>query len=140
MKAKFVVGFVVIGAAIIWLAATGFEGAKSYYKTVDEMYAMGDEAHKYRLKVAGEVVEGTIHKTAGQVDFVMWQKGQTLKVSYTGSNPVPDTFVDHAQVVVEGRLRNDGCFQADGLQAKCASKYQAANTTQAAAPSQPQTR
>ena len=128
-KAKFVVGVVVFAAAVIWLAATGFEGAKAYYKTVDELYAMGDDAYRYRLKVAGEVVPGSIRKTDANVSFAIAQKDKTLRVSYVGRNPIPDTFVDRAQVVVEGRYLREGSFEADALQAKCASKYEAQNKT-----------
>lgn len=143
MKPKFVAGIVVIAGAIVWLAATGFEGAKAYYKTVDELYAMGNDAHRYRLKVAGEVVPGSIKRSEGQVDFVIAQKGKSLRVCYTGSGPLPDTFVEHAQVVVEGRYMEQGDFQADALQAKCASKYEAQNqaptTGQQPAPPPPPT-
>ncbi len=135
MKVKFIVGFVIIAAAIVWLAATGFKGAKSYYKTVDELSAMGEDAHTYRLKVAGEIVPGSIRRSAGRVDFVITQRGKTLKVSYIGNSPLPDTVVDKAQIVIEGKYRREGDFQADALQAKCASKYQAVNRNPTARPS-----
>lgn len=136
-KAKFIAGVAIIAGAIIWLAATGFEGAQAYYKTVDELYQMGDDAYKYRLKVAGQVVEGSIARRQGRVDFVISQKGKDLKVCYSGDNPLPDTFKDHAQVVVEGRYRREGDFQAEALQAKCASKYEAMDKGEPPAPAAP---
>ena len=42
------------------------------------------------------------------------------------SDPLPDTFVDNSQALVEGRLAPNGTFVADKVQAKCASKYEAA--------------
>ncbi len=36
-----------------------------------------------------------------------------------------DTFKDGAQALVEGRLTPDGRFNAEQVQAKCASKYEA---------------
>jgi cytochrome c-type biogenesis protein CcmE len=39
---------------------------------------------------------------------------------------LPDTFVDKSQALVEGSLENDGSFVAEHVQAKCASKYEAA--------------
>ncbi len=47
-----------------------------------------------------------------------------IPVEYHGV--VPDTFVDGADVVVEGGLRQDGTFVASNLLAKCPSKYEAA--------------
>jgi cytochrome c-type biogenesis protein CcmE len=39
---------------------------------------------------------------------------------------LPDTFVDNSQALVEGRPAPDGRFVAEHVQAKCASKYEAA--------------
>jgi cytochrome c-type biogenesis protein CcmE len=54
-----------------------------------------------------------------------------LPVSYKGSVPPPDTFKDHAQALVLGRLDRDGTFQATDVQAKCASKYESMEKAQA---------
>jgi cytochrome c-type biogenesis protein CcmE len=48
----------------------------------------------------------------------------TYKVDYRGI--IPDTFSDSVDVVVEGRLGDDGVFHATTLLAKCASRYEAA--------------
>jgi len=131
VSVKFVAGIVIIIGSIIWLAATGFDGAKAYYKTVDELYAMGTDAYNYRLRVAGEVVAGSIRRTDSRVNFAIAQKGHSLLVSYTGASPLPDTFADRALVVVEGRYRKEGDFLADAVQAKCASKYEAVSRVEA---------
>jgi cytochrome c-type biogenesis protein CcmE len=62
----------------------------------------------------------------GRVDFVLEGEGKSLPVSYVGNDPLPDTFVDKAQALVEGRPASDGRFVAEVVQAKCASKYEAA--------------
>ena len=48
-----------------------------------------------------------------------------LAVNYHGI--IPDTFVDGADVVVEGALSTDGTFDAHTLLAKCPSKYESAD-------------
>ena len=53
------------------------------------------------------------------------QAGNSLDVSYVGRDPLPDTFVDGAQALVEGKRMPDGRFVAEKVQAKCASKYEA---------------
>jgi len=79
---------------------------------------------------------GSIHRTTGRVDFVLEGEGKTIPVSYAGTDPLPDTFTDKAQALVEGRLGDDGRFVAEHVQAKCASKYEAApGGTGGAAPS-----
>jgi cytochrome c-type biogenesis protein CcmE len=49
-----------------------------------------------------------------------------MPVSYVGADPLPDTFKDGAQCLVEGHAMPDGRFVAETVQAKCASKYEAA--------------
>ena len=40
-----------------------------------------------------------------------WKKqGKKMPVSYTGRDPLPDTFKDGAQALVEGQLMPDGQF------------------------------
>ena len=47
-----------------------------------------------------------------------------MNVVYTGTDPLPDTFKDNAQALADGRLGPDGVFEANKIQAKCASKYE----------------
>ena len=63
-------------------------------------------------------------KSIETVAFVMTDGGRELPVRYHGI--IPDTFVDDADVVVEGALGADGTFAAHTLLAKCPSKYEAA--------------
>ena len=37
-------------------------------------------------------------------------KGSQLPVSYVGSDPLPDTFIDKSQALVEGSLERNGNF------------------------------
>jgi cytochrome c-type biogenesis protein CcmE len=89
-----------------------------------------------RMRVSGNVRAGSISHRDGQVDFVLEEQSKTLPVSYIGRDPLPDTFKDGAQALVEGQVKPDGSFAAEQVQAKCASKYQA-SPTGAPAVSQP---
>lgn len=126
-KLKFVIGTAVILAAVLALAITGMEESKAYYQTVPELKAMGVKAEGRRVRVAGNVVEGSIERLErGIVNFTIDYEGETLPVRYVGRGPIPDTLVDRAQAVAEGTLGPDGTFEATLVQAKCASKYEAA--------------
>jgi cytochrome c-type biogenesis protein CcmE len=48
---------------------------------------------------------------------------KTIRVSYQGMEPLPDTFKDDAQALAMGTYGRDGVFHATQIQAKCASKY-----------------
>jgi cytochrome c-type biogenesis protein CcmE len=77
------------------------------------------------MRVSGNVRAGSISHLDGRVNFVLEEDGKDLPVSYVGADPLPDTFKDGAQALVEGRLMPQGQFVAQQVQAKCASKYQA---------------
>jgi len=116
---------VIVLGTLGWLAVGGVGEAKAYYKTIPEVHAMGPDALDKRLRVAGDVEEGSIRRDGKVVHFTIKQDDKRLKVLYTGTDPLPDTFRNGAQAVADGRLQNDGTFQAKHVQAKCASKYEA---------------
>src|SRR5215470_20202674 len=108
---------------LAYLAYTGVQDSKSYYVTIKELHKMGDGAFTKRLRVAGNVQPGSIKRTGTHVDFILVEQGQSLPVSYAGSEPPPDTFKNNSQALAEGSFDQDGVFHAEALQAKCASKY-----------------
>lgn len=125
-KARFGMVVAIILVGLVWLGWVGYTESKTYYHTIGELAAMkGPEAER-RMRVAGHVVAGSIERLRGRVDFRLESEGHELAVSYVGTGPLPDTFTDRAEALVEGRLMPDGRFVADHVQAKCASKYEAA--------------
>ena len=123
--AKFAILVVAIIGTLAWLAAGGINETKTYYKTISEVAAMGDQAqHKGRIRVGGDVENGSIVRNGGEVRFVLKQDALRLNVVYTGSEPLPDTFRDGSQALADGKVLPDGTFQASKIQAKCASKYE----------------
>jgi cytochrome c-type biogenesis protein CcmE len=122
---KFGVLMALIIGSLVWLAVGGVQDTKTYYKTIPELEKLDKTAQAGRLRVAGDVQPGSIVKSAAGVSFVLHQGVTTLKVMYTGNDPLPDTFRDNANALAEGRLGDDGVFKANKIQAKCASKYEA---------------
>jgi cytochrome c-type biogenesis protein CcmE len=128
-QGRFALGIGVILAALGYFAFVGYQEGKAYYKTIDEVAAMGERAGGKRLRVAGIVRPGSIARSGKDLTFTLVQAPKDvvyeLDVAYVGSQPVPDTFRDGADAIVEGRRLPDGTFAADHIQAKCASKYEA---------------
>ena len=114
---------VLILVSLGYLAYTGVQDNKSYYVTIKELNGMGSEAYSKRLRVAGNVVPGSIKRSGTRVDFLLKEQDLTLPVSYTGTEAPPDTFKDDSQALADGKFGSDGVFHAKQLQAKCASKY-----------------
>jgi cytochrome c-type biogenesis protein CcmE len=133
---KFGAATLVILLSLGYLAYTGVQENKSYYVTIKELRGMGDQAYSRRLRVAGNVQPGSIKRSGTKVEFALTENDQVLQVAYSGSEPPPDTFKDDAQAMAAGHFGRDGVFQANEIQAKCASKYatqqQGAPSTQAA--------
>lgn len=123
-QVKFGVLIAAILGSLAWLAVGGVSETSTYYKTVAELKSMGNPQAK-RLRVAGDVKEGSIQRTGREVRFTLKQETETINVVYRGIDPLPDTFKDGAQAVADGRLESDGTFHASKIQAKCASKYEA---------------
>ena len=122
---KFAALIVVVVGTLVWLAKSGMKESQTYYKEIAELGQMGDQAFGRRLRVGGDVAQGSIEHVGKEVRFTLTQEKLTLKVAYGGSDPLPDTFRDGAQALVDGRLDKDNVFRASKIQAKCASKYEA---------------
>jgi cytochrome c-type biogenesis protein CcmE len=125
-QAKFGLGIGIIILSMACLAWLGYGESKTYYHTLAELDGLKGSARTQRMRIGGTVAAGSISRSTGRVDFVLEGEGKSLPVSYVGSDPLPDTFVDNSQALIEGRPAADGRFMAEHIQAKCASKYEAA--------------
>jgi len=126
---KFIIGTVVIVLAVIVLAIQGVQedATMSYSKSVNEVKLLGSRAQALNLKVNGNLKKGSIVRNNMDLDFVITEGDSELQIHYIGRDPIPDTFNNEmdAEVIVSGKLADDGVFHAERIQAKCASKYEA---------------
>jgi cytochrome c-type biogenesis protein CcmE len=122
-------GLGILGSMGLLLAVgIGQSGGLSYYLTVDE-YLNERPQGLDNYRVNGKVETGTIVRLESGLDvkFNVTDGEAAFPVSYHGI--VPDTFVDGADVVVEGDMDGSGVFIAHTMLAKCPSKYEAADGT-----------
>jgi cytochrome c-type biogenesis protein CcmE len=122
---KILLGGIVVAAALVWLGFVGFQESKAYYITVEEYASLKQTGDGKTLKIAGEIVPGSIDRTKPQMEFVIGNQDKTIRVQYVGKDIIPDTFKDGTKALVEGKATPDGIFQANHIEAKCASKYEA---------------
>jgi len=108
------------------MGVSGYQESKTYYVTLPEMRGLGEEAFTMRLRVAGNVLPGSLRRQEGRVLFTLYQENDRLAVAYVGREPLPDTLVDDAEAIVTGRITRENVFEAQVVQAKCASKYESA--------------
>ncbi|MGH9452522.1 MAG: cytochrome c maturation protein CcmE [Terriglobia bacterium] len=121
---KFGIGIGIVLAVVAYEAVSGFQQDKVYYVTVNEILT-GKSVYQ-RVRVGGTVTPGSIQRQGDTLKFALAQGAETLPVVYVGTETLPDTFKDGSQAIVEGSYSADGMFRASEVQAKCASKYQAA--------------
>jgi cytochrome c-type biogenesis protein CcmE len=124
-RIKILVGGIVVAAALTWLGIVGFQESKAYYITVDEYASSKGTLEGKTLKLAGEVVTGSIDRTKPQLEFMIGNPARNVRVQYIGKDIIPDTFKDGTKALVEGKATPEGVFQASHIEAKCASKYEA---------------
>jgi cytochrome c-type biogenesis protein CcmE len=129
-KWKFAVGIGIILAVVAWEGFSGFQENKTYYVTVNEL-TQAQKARRH-VRVGGVVAQGSVERRGGQLSFRLAQDIKSISVTYVGTDTLPDTFKDGAQAIVDGDYLANGNFRADKIQAKCASKYQAAPGSQKA--------
>ncbi len=116
---------VILSMGFLLIVGVNRPGGFSYYLTVSEFMRQPDRRDD-GFRINGKVAAGSIERlaTGEDVRFRMTDGGALLPVVYHGI--IPDTFVDGADVVVEGRLTDGGEFEAHTLLAKCPSKYESA--------------
>jgi cytochrome c-type biogenesis protein CcmE len=128
---KFLVGGGTVAALVGYLMVTGMQDSMVYYYTPTELMAKTTQDPSMRelgVKVGGRVLPGTVNfdrRTLDlQFDIVdINDEATRFPVHYTG--PLPDTFVEGVDVVVEGKFTEAGVFEATTVLTKCGSRYEA---------------
>lgn len=112
---------VLVGAFAGLLYSTVREGTE-YYKHVDEVMANPHEWQGKRLQLHGYAFD--VKRKPNSLDWQFKIRNNDAVVSVVYSGIVPDTFKDDAEVVLKGRLEQDGFHtEKDGIMAKCPSRY-----------------
>ncbi len=155
-RMKFLVGGLLIVAAVIYLIVSSTQANAQYFLTIDELNQKGSSVLERDLRISGAVIGDSIHydpqtlsltftianipgnnkeiEAQGGLAQVLHQavsdpNRPRLQVIYSG--PKPDLLRNEAQAIITGRLGQDGVFHADELLLKCPTKYEDAVPDQA---------
>lgn len=148
-KIKFIVAGLLIVAAVVYLVVTSTGDAAHYFVTIEELRAMGSDAHGRRITISGAVLGDTISYDVSQpvVSFTIAQvPGDPREVERAGglakvlsdavSDPEaphlevvyedvkPDLLQHESQAIIRGQLEQDGRFYADEVLLKCPTRYE----------------
>jgi cytochrome c-type biogenesis protein CcmE len=155
-RMKFIIGGLLIVAAVVYLIVSSTQASAQYFLTVDEVFAKGAQVQNRDLRISGAVIGDTIQydpqtlnlsftiaSIPGDNKDIEAQGGlaavlhsavedpdrQHLVVVYNG--PKPDLLRNEAQAIITGKMGADGVFQAEELLLKCPTKYEEAVPEQA---------
>lgn len=122
-KRKFLVGGLVIVAALGYLIYAGVSQSVVYFVTPSELGAAPVAGKSYRL--GGMVMPGTLRWDAKSLDlrFTLSDGQASVPVRHRGTPP--DLFAENRGAVVEGTWSDDGYFQAATILAKHSEEYKA---------------
>lgn len=157
-RTKFILGGLLIVAAVVYLIYSSTRASAQYFLTVDELIDRGDEVVGLDVRVSGAVVGDTIEydpetltltfvvahvpgsnreiEAQGGLakvlhDAVVDSGRNRMQVVYT-EGPKPDLLRHEAQAIMTGRLGADGVFHAEELLLKCPTRYEEAVPEQGA--------
>lgn len=132
---RFLIGGVIILAALSYMIYGGMQEALVYFVTPTELKAKEPGSADKFLRMGGMVVKGSLQKDLQQLTykFEITDGSATFPVFFKGVPP--DLFTEGKGAVVEGRIGADGVFQATTIMAKHAEEYSPHADGQAAAKS-----
>lgn len=126
-KTKLGIGILILLVGFGYLFLSGINNSSSYFLTIDEVLAEGDNIYGQRLKISGKLVEDSVEWKPEklQLNFTIKEKDgdKTIPVRYHGVKP--DNFHKGVTAVVQGEFTRQQYFKADKLMLKCPSKYEA---------------
>ena len=156
-RAKFIIGGLLILAAVIYLIASSTQASAQFFVTVEELKANKEANLQRDLRVSGAVIGDTIQYDADKLYLrftVAHVPGDNNDIEKEGglavalhnavgdpsrarmevvvqNQPKPDLLRNEAQAIMTGQLGEDGVFYAEELLLKCPTKYEEAVPEQA---------
>jgi cytochrome c-type biogenesis protein CcmE len=120
---RFVIGGLVIIAALSYIIYGGMQEAIVYFITPSELKTKETKPTDKFLRMGGMVVKGSLQRDLKNLtyQFELTDGAASIPVIFRGVPP--DLFADGKGAVVEGRLAGDGVFHATTIMAKHAEEY-----------------
>jgi len=150
-RAKFIIGGLLIVAAVVYLIVSSTQASAQYFLTIEELEEKGASVAGRDLRISGAVIGDSIEydpqtltlkfvvahvpgdnkeiEAQGGLAVVLHEavvdpSRPQLQVVYNGV--MPDLLRDEAQAIMTGQVAEDGVFMADELLLKCPTKYEEA--------------
>lgn len=117
-------GVLAIVGAIAMLIVGGLSENVVYFLTPSELQARGPDVVNQPLRLGGQVKPGSRTWDAETLDLRFVVTDSLSEVSVKSTGAPPSMFKEGIGVVVEGRYREDGVFEATNLMVKHSNEYE----------------
>lgn len=150
-RSKFLVGGLLILAAVVYLIVTSLNSNQQYFLTINELNGEGDNYINVPARITGAVIGDTINYDPDTLtltftvvhipadnDILDEEGGLAAALKAAVSDPsreridvvyygvMPDLLQNEAQAIMTGKLGEDGIFYVDELLLKCPTRYEEA--------------
>ena len=155
-NAKFLVGGLLIIAAVVYLIVSSTQASAQYFLTIGELQARKAEMTGREVRVSGAVIGDSINYDSKALSLTftvanipgdnkeidaLGGLGAVLKAAVADTSQArmnvvyngvkPDLLKNEAQAIMTGKYNDDGTFTATELLLKCPTKYEEAVPGQA---------
>lgn len=120
---RFLIGGVIILAALAYLIYGGMRQAIVYFVTPSELKGQETASKDKFLRMGGMVVAGSLQKDLKNLTYRFQITDGAVSVPVYFHGVPPDLFSEGKGAVVEGRIGPDGIFMANTIMAKHAEEY-----------------
>jgi cytochrome c-type biogenesis protein CcmE len=120
---RFIIGGIIIVAALSYLIYGGMRQAIVYFKTPSELKAEVGSSKGKSLRMGGMVVQGSLQKDLQSLTYRFQLTDGVASVPVYFRGVPPDLFSEGKGAVVEGKIDADGVFVATIIMAKHAEEY-----------------
>jgi len=120
---RFIIGGIVIVAALSYLIYGGMRQAIVYFVTPSELKGQEKTSKDKFLRMGGMVVQGSLQKDLKSLTYRFQLTDGAASVPVYFRGVPPDLFSEGKGAVVEGKIGADGVFVATIIMAKHAEEY-----------------
>jgi cytochrome c-type biogenesis protein CcmE len=124
-RAAAVAALAAVVGAFAYLLYGGIGENLVYFWSPKELLARGTAAYDVPVRLGGQVVPGSVHWNADQLELRFRVTDGSEEVSVRSKGAPPQMFRDGIGVVVEGRYRRGGEFESHNLMVKHSNEYRA---------------
>ena len=122
---KIIIAFLAISISVIYLIISSFSSATTNYLSVEDAIDESENSNA-NLGVIGKLVPNTFRRSTDGLTayFSITDEFSNKQLSVSYSGEIGEIFFnENAEIIIQGKMQQDGIFLTNTLSIKCPSKY-----------------